>query len=408
MLTLLFVANAASPTNEEVKSSAIAKGKLAANYWVKNSGINPSTTNYYADICSFYGACLLGDALNDSTYYKDINSRYTRTQAISTANIDENSCGILPLHLYLHNKKDQQLKLGIAAADASIQKKGYPRNAIDDTYMTGSLHIQAYKASKDKKYLDFFADYMITYQKNLQQSNGLYWHHKDLSHQFWGRGNGWGAASAAELIRVLPENHPQYNDFISNYKKHMKGLLDAQMESGMWPQLLLSTDSRNWQESSGTAMFVFALFTGLELGILDNDTYLEPAKKGWMALKEYLDASGKLTNIAAGFWPKVGDANEYLTASKAAAGNSHGTAGLIWAATAIVNYYNHLAAVSVKPLQENAAKITLYSSHSVRYFDLNGRTIPAFPRSVSKGSAFRPGLVIQNSDDVNNRMMNIR
>jgi len=74
-------------TNEEVLASAIAKGKQAANYWTTGSGINPSTTNYYADICSFYGACILGDAISDSTYYKNINNRYNRTQVIKTSNI---------------------------------------------------------------------------------------------------------------------------------------------------------------------------------------------------------------------------------------------------------------------------------------------------------------------------------
>ena len=287
-LCLLFAAPAGSqsvPSDEEVLQSAIDKGKQAADYWIQRSGKNPSTTNYYADICSYYGACLYGDAMDDNSYFEQIDSRYNRTQAISSANIDECSCGILPLHLYLHNQNQQQRQLGINAAEANLQHDGFVRNAIDDTYMTGSLHIQAYRATENEKYLDFAADYLTMYQGNLQQSNGLYWHHRDLSHQFWGRGNGWGAASSAELLREIPEDHEKYDDFIDHYKKHMQGLVDAQLESGMWPQLLMSTDARNWEETSGSSMFVFALFTGLELGILDTATFLTPAKRGWMAVK---------------------------------------------------------------------------------------------------------------------------
>ncbi|MCX7726156.1 MAG: hypothetical protein N2053_04845, partial [Chitinispirillaceae bacterium] len=44
-------------TDEEVLKAATEKGKLAANYWVKNSGKDPGTTDYYAEICAFYGAC---------------------------------------------------------------------------------------------------------------------------------------------------------------------------------------------------------------------------------------------------------------------------------------------------------------------------------------------------------------
>jgi len=235
-VTFLIVAGAVSSsisqnyTDSEVLASAIAKGKLAANYWTTGSGVNPSTTDYYADICSFYGACMFGDAIGDSTYYKNINNRYNRTTAIKTTDIDVNSCGILPLHLYLHSKKDQHLKLGTDAAKANMQKNGYVRNAIDDTYMTGSLHIQAYRATKDTANLNFFANYLSTYMKNLQQNNGLYWHHRDLAHQFWGRGNGWGAASSAEILQVLPQGHPKYETILNGYKKHMKGLIDVQLQ----------------------------------------------------------------------------------------------------------------------------------------------------------------------------------
>jgi rhamnogalacturonyl hydrolase YesR len=81
--------------------------------------------------------------------------------------------------------------------------KGHIRNAIDDTYMTGSLHVQAYRATKVTVYLNFFADYLSSYMKNLQQSNGLYWHHKDLAHQFWGVET-VVCASSAEILQVLP------------------------------------------------------------------------------------------------------------------------------------------------------------------------------------------------------------
>lgn len=365
------------PTDDDVLKSALEKGKLVAEYWVKRSGVNPSTTDYYADICSFYGACILGDALGDSSIYKEINSKYNRTSAIKTDNIDNNSCGILPLHLYLHNNNSPLLKLGKDAADANIQKDGHFRNAVDDTYMTGSLMVQAFRATKDTEYLDFCVDFITRYMGNLQQSNGLYWHHGDISHQFWGRGNGWGAASTAELVQVIPPSHKKYEEVITGYKNHMKGLIDVQLESGMWPQLLASTDARNWEESSGTSMFLFALFTGLELGLLDKATYLDPAKKGWTALVGHLGSDGKLNDIAAGFWPKVGDANEYISAPKASAGNSHGTAGFLWAATAIVRYFNSQTGNthfnSYQPRQNTQSGAPLQKD---AFFDLKGRGIP--------------------------------
>lgn len=381
-------------SNEEVLASAIAKGKLAANYWIKESGKNPGSTDYYAEICSYYGACIFGDATGDSSFYKQINSSYNRTQPIKTTDIDVNSCGILPLHLYLHNKKEQHLKLGIDAAKGNMAKNGYVRNAIDDTYMTGSLHIQAYRATDDTIYLNFFADYLSSYMKNLQQSNGLYWHHKDLAHQFWGRGNGWGAASSAEMLQVLPKTHPRYDTILSYYKKHMKGLIDFQLQNGMWHQLLGSTSSKNWEETSGTSMFVFALFTGLQLGLLDKEAYLEPAKNGWMAVVKHLDFSGKLGNVAEGFWPKTGTADDYLNAKKAAAGNSHGTAGFLWAATAAVKYFNSLVAIVRKPVITSVQVVP--SQQKIYYFDMMGRS-NGFSINPNIPSSSACGIIIKNS-----------
>jgi rhamnogalacturonyl hydrolase YesR len=85
----------------------------------------------------------------------------------------------------------QQLKLGTDAADTNIKKGGHFRSAIDDMYMTGSLHVQAYRATKDKTYLDFCADYSVRYINTLQQKNGLYQHGANRSQHYWGRGNGW-------------------------------------------------------------------------------------------------------------------------------------------------------------------------------------------------------------------------
>jgi rhamnogalacturonyl hydrolase YesR len=228
------------------------------------------------------------------------------------------------------------------------------------------------------------------YMGNLQQNNGLYKHGANGSPQLWGRGNGWGAAASAELLRIIPEDHEKYDTFIDHYKKHMQGLVDAQWESGMWPQLLLSDDNRNWEETSGTSMFVFALFTGLELKILDEETFLEPAKKGWMAVKEYLSSDGRLQNVAEGFWPRANDANEYLTAAKAAPGNSHGTAGFLWAATSVVRYYTTKTETTQfyihQPNQYTHSDMQLKKDH---FFDLKGRIIPA--------AAFRKNIGLPTS-----------
>jgi len=391
---------------DEVYKTALEKGKLAIDFFTKRSGKNTSS-DYYADICAFYGSCIFGDAAGDKSIYEYINSKYTRTHAINTGDIDKNSCGILPLHLFLHNNNANQLKLGTDAADANIKKGGHFRSAIDDVYMTGSLIVQAYRATNNKKYLDFCAEYIVKYMKALQQSNGLYWH-RNVSKQYWGRGNGWVAAGTAELIQIIPKDHTLYNEVITGYKKHMKGLIEVQLANGMWPQLLGSKDPKNWEETSGTSMFLFALFTGLELGLLDRATYLEPARKGWIAVTRYLSKDGKLGNIAAGFWPRTGTPQEYLNANKSGGGDSHGTAGFIWAATAIIRYYKtdptNIAQSSDRPAHMSAKKTDIMQKRSL--FDLRGRSMPAANYNNAKTQP--TGVSIRSEDNNNAKNIKIR
>lgn len=362
------------PDNEEVLESAVSTGKLVAGYWINNSHASVHS-NHYADGCSYYGACLFGDALNDSSYYKTVYERYTAhiPYRIPKGNVDSNAIGILPLHLYLHSQNRDLLDLGISAAEDAINHGGYKRNAIDDTYMTGSLMVQAYRATQDSKYIDFCVDYMLHYMGRLQQSNGLY-HHRDGGPHCWGRGNGWGAASTTELIQVIPENHPKYNDIIEGYRNHMKGLIDVQKNNGMWMQLLDSKNPANWEETSCMGMFLFAMFTGLRMGLLDEETFLDPAKKGWKAVLNHISSDGRLRDIAVGMWGGQNE-SDYLNVNHNDAGNAHGTAGFLWAATAAIKYFkttnisrrNDNLSIHI---QNNESKM----KRNGRYFDLMGRS----------------------------------
>ncbi|HEX2955397.1 MAG TPA: glycoside hydrolase family 88 protein, partial [Chitinispirillaceae bacterium] len=380
------------------------KGKAVSNdYNSRNILPNSSSFNYF-DACSYYGMCILGDAIGDSSFYKSVFSRYknNKPSSIPTGDVDKNSCGILPIYLFTVSKDSSLLKLGKAAADNSLEKNGYPRTAIDDTYMTGALMVQAYRATGELKYLDFFAGYLLTYMGKLQQPNGLYWHKLDSRH-FWGRGNGWGAASSTELLMVLPKTHAKYDSVLAGYKKQMKGLIDVQKTSGIWMQLLDSKDTKNWEETSGTAMFLFAIFTGLRYGWLDSTTYLEPVKKGWAALMGYLP-DAKLRNVAAGFWPSTGTANDYLNASRGQPGDSHGTAAFLWAATAAYKYFTEPVTSVNKNVDFRIISDKFNPAGTHKYFGLSGRLI-GYERSLDNRKRPTPGIVIMRG--VNSSRSNV-
>ena len=78
----------------------------------------------------------------------------------------------------------------------------------------------------------------------------------------------------------------------------MAGLLKCQGKDGMWRQLLDVDDAANWDETSGTGMFIFSMAMGVRNGWLDEAAYKEPTKKAWLESSTHLDPTGKCAMCA--------------------------------------------------------------------------------------------------------------
>ena len=149
---------------------------------------------------------------------------------------------------------------------------------------------------------------------------------------YWGRGDGWVAAGMAEMLRSLPADHPQRARIMDGYRKMMASLLKYQGKDGMWRQLIDHDDA--WPESSGSAMFDFAMVTGVKNGWLDAATYGPAARKGWLAVVGYIDQNEDITSVCEGTG-KLNDLAYYL-ARKRRTGDFHGQAPVMWLASALL------------------------------------------------------------------------
>ena len=202
---------------------------------------------------------------------------------------------------------------------------------IDDMYMITMAQGQMFRASGERKYIDRAAKEMVAYLDKLQEPNGLFYHAPDVPF-FWGRGNGWMAAGTAELLRSLPADNPDRPRILEGYRKMMAALLKHQAPDGMWRQLV--DDDGSWPETSGTAMFTFALITGVKNGWLDAGVYGPAARKGWLALITYLDANSDIRDVCEGTNKKAD--RQYYLDRKRVTGDLHGQAPLIWCAVALL------------------------------------------------------------------------
>jgi rhamnogalacturonyl hydrolase YesR len=172
---------------------------------------------------------------------------------------------------------------------------------IDDSYMSIPFLAQMGKLTGDRAYYDDGARQVIGMAQRLQDpATGLYdhaWYENTAGYDpkfFWGRGDGWGIMSAAELLSVLPEDHPQRARVLEVFRRAARGVAETQSGTGMWHQLLDKTDS--YLESSATAMFTFAIARGVNRGWLA-PVYAPVAQAGWQALEKRVRPDGRIEGI---------------------------------------------------------------------------------------------------------------
>lgn len=297
----------------------------------------------------------------DSTWYAALEfARRTKDQALMDAlikrfdpwrteegqqkliswqrHVDHTIFGIVPLELYICTKDPKYLELGKKLADRQWENptpeglSGETRFWIDDMYMITILQVQAYRATGDQVYLDRAALEMTAYLDKLQQPNGLFYHGPDF-HYFWGRGNGWVAGGMSELLSELPKKHPRRARILEGYRKMMASLLKYQDADGVWHQLIDRPES--YQESSSTAMFTYAMITGVKNGWLKSKPYAQAARKGWLGLTgKFIDQDGRVDNVCVGTGQK--DSLEFYLTRPREKGNPHGQAPVLWCVLALL------------------------------------------------------------------------
>ena len=89
----------------------------------------------------------------------------------------------------------------------------------------------------------------------------------NLSEDHWSRGNGWGAFALVEIARHLPADHPRKAESLALYRDHVEACARFQDEAGLWHQEMTEDGTLSYVETSGSALLLYALGSGLEAGL---------------------------------------------------------------------------------------------------------------------------------------------
>jgi unsaturated rhamnogalacturonyl hydrolase len=170
------------------------------------------------------------------------------------------------------------------------------------------------------------------------------------SSEVWSRAMGWYMMALVDILKYLPASHPKRANLLaalSNLAIGIKNYQDA--TTGLWYQVVdkgighTGYTSANYVETSGSAMFVYALKTGVDSGWLSSATYLPVAQTGWTGLKsiEITTYSGDSKPQINNFAPAMSYQNDYngyvsiTSVDCPTTVNPHGYAAILMAASAM-------------------------------------------------------------------------
>ncbi|WP_042462377.1 glycoside hydrolase family 88/105 protein [Neobacillus dielmonensis] len=206
---------------------------------------------------------------------------------------------------YISNKQSRLPNQALYRSFGSVE---FMKNTVwcDDLYMSVPFLCRYFELTKDSAYLDDAVNQFLRY-KELLFIPGM----NIMSHVYdfkfntttgipWGRGNGWVIFSLSELLAVLPESHPQRIELLTFFRELAEGYLALQGENGLWHQVLTEQDS--YEETSCTAMFIYAFARGIRYGWLeDPEEFIEAVFQGFEGLSKVgVDKYGNVYGVCQG------------------------------------------------------------------------------------------------------------
>ncbi|NNM18043.1 MAG: glycoside hydrolase family 88 protein [Croceitalea sp.] len=195
----------------------------------------------------------------------------------------------------------------------------------DALFMAPPVLTEYANHTNDRKYLDAMHKYyMETYNLLYDKEEHLFardtrfqWrgNEDDLKEEngkkiFWSRGNGWVLGGLALVLDAMPKEYEHRSFYLNLYKEMAAKIKSIQQKDGLWTTSLLSPESYDHGEVSGSGFYTFALTWGINNGVLDKAEYAPVVKKAWTALSKCQQENGMIgwvQNIGASPEPATKD-----------------------------------------------------------------------------------------------------
>ncbi len=265
-------------------------------------------------------------ATGDSIYFRYIK-QYVDQQVDENGNIP----GFMPTALdnflpgyailFMYEQTHSE-KYRIAARKIREGFRSYPRTAdglfwhgdwakhqvwVDGVFMGQMFLVRYGSLTGDSTAYDEVLKQMTLIAAHCQKPNGLLLHGWDeskeaawadrttgLASEVWSEGLGWYAILIADVFDYFPKSHPGYQKIRTIHQKLCKGLKAAQdPRSGMWCQVVdKCNEPGNWNETSGTGMFLYLLKKSIDKGYLNAAEYTPVVNRAYAGIIKKAKAKG--------------------------------------------------------------------------------------------------------------------
>lgn len=225
------------------------------------------------------------------------------------------------------------------APNGGVSHRAETLELWDDTvYMLGMFLLEMFRLTGDEKYLaNLWEQYEVHHKELLDPASGLWVHGWDadsvffddgcsvknwpdkVTHrndQIWARGNGWVGMMLADAVEATPRSSVYRKKFEKGLQHFVKSVAPFQnSKTGHWYQLVTLPDLQgNFEESSCTAMYAYAMIKGIRLKVIDPKKYLPMVTSSYNGLRQWSmrPADGHLIPTRVSGGTCVGDQEYYL------------------------------------------------------------------------------------------------
>ncbi|WP_245632053.1 glycoside hydrolase family 88/105 protein [Edaphobacter aggregans] len=307
----------ATDISSDLKPKAIqAVIKKVADWQVKVA--EPTFNRLWTYAAMYDGLLAASDATGDPTFRNAVEKYSEEEQWLLIDNrfphADDEAMGKSYMYLYLRDPKAQRKPVRMAntneVMDRLVARPDDPAKLVwwwcDALYMAPPVLAQLYKATGDRKYLDYMdKEWWQTSAKLYSPTDHLYFRDERYLTQkqangkslYWSRGNGWVLGGLVKVLEIMPKNYPSRPKYIAQFKEMAEAVKNIQGEDGLWRSGLLDPGAYELPEVSGSAFFTYAIAYGINEHILDRKTYLPVVEKSWKGMLQHVYADGRLGSI---------------------------------------------------------------------------------------------------------------